>query len=103
MSIEIEELTKLVEEEKAAEKKIEQARHNAEETVKRAREEANKIITEAQNSSDSQARLSKEFEEKKDEVEKGHQQRINSLNRQAENNFERAVKRIVEDVMRVKS
>jgi len=106
LSTEIEELTKLVEEEKIAEDKIKQARNNAEEIVKRAREEANKIMLEAQNSLSSKeppAQRRREFGDEKLKIEQEHQHKISSLKETAEKNFDRAVKMIVEDIMRVES
>jgi len=63
----IEELMKIVEQEKVAENTIEQARRNAEETIKTAKEKANKIIMEAKSvdSKKSQHEINKESEEKK--------------------------------------
>lgn len=105
MSIEIEKLTKLVEEEKIAEDKIRQARHNAEETLRRAREEADRKMLETQTSiSSSQPQIyrNEEFDEEKNKITRAHQDKINSLNKLAERNLEQAVQMIVEEVMRVK-
>lgn len=106
MSTEIEELTKLVEEEKNAEDKIRQARNEAEETVKRAREEANRKMLETQtslsSSSQPQTYGNKEFDEEKNKITRAHQDRINTLNKLAERNLKRAVQMIIEEIMRVK-
>jgi vacuolar-type H+-ATPase subunit H len=105
LSIEIEELTRLVEEEKAAEDKVKRARDKAEEILKRAREHARQRLLEAEASlspSEYQLDSDKDFEKVKSEITRAYQDRINSLNRLAERNFERAVQMIVEKVMEVK-
>ncbi len=106
MSADVEELTRLVEEEKMAEDRIKQARSTAEEVIKKAREEAGSVIVEAQSSVSStepQAYRHREFEEEKLKIEQDHQQKIISLKKLAEKNLDRAVKMIIEDVMKVGS
>ncbi|MEM2941874.1 MAG: hypothetical protein QXT81_00390 [Candidatus Bathyarchaeia archaeon] len=103
MSIEIEELTKLVEEEKAAEERVKIARGKAEEIVERAREHARKRLQQAEASlstSEYHVDSDKDLEKMKSEITRAHQDRVNSLNRLAERNFERAVQMIVEKVWR---
>ena len=103
MSIEIEELTRLVEEEKSAEEKLKQARIKAEEMIKRARDEASKIITEASSSSSaqSQSQPGRDFEDEKRRIEQAHRSRIDSINKLAQRNLARAVQIIVKEVTRV--
>ena len=105
MSKDIEELIKLIEQEKIAENKINEAHHNAEETIRKAKEEAKKIMNMAQSSSsttESQNLRREEFEEEKRQIEKEHDRKIDSLNKLARKNFDQTVKIIIEEVMRVK-
>jgi vacuolar-type H+-ATPase subunit H len=103
LSKEIEELMKIVEQEKVAENAIEQARRNAEGTIKTATEKANKIMMEAKSvdSEESQHEMNKEFEEKKRRLQEEHKRKLDSLNKCAETNLEQAVKKIIENVMKV--
>jgi len=101
--MEIEELARLVEEEKSAEEKLKQTRIKAEEIIKRARDEASKIINEASSSSSaqSQSQSGKNFEDEKQRIERAHRSRIDSLNQLAQKNLARAVQTIVKEVTRV--
>lgn len=103
MSIEIEELTRLVEEEKSAEEKLKQARIKAEEMIKRARDEASKTITEASSSpsAQSQSQRGRGFEDEKQRIEQARRSTIDSLNKLAQKNLARAVQIIVKGVTRV--
>jgi F0F1-type ATP synthase membrane subunit b/b' len=103
LSIEIEELTRLVEEEKSAEEKLKQARIKAEEMIKRARDEASKTVTEASSSpsAQSQSQPDRDFEDEKQRIEQAHRSRIDSLNKLAQKNLARAVEIVVKEVARV--
>ena len=104
MSKDIEELIKIIEQEKIAEKKINEAHQNAEETIKRAKEEAKKIMNAAESSpstTESQNLRRKDFEEEKLQIEKKHARNIDALNDIAKKNFDQTVKMIIEEVMRV--
>jgi vacuolar-type H+-ATPase subunit H len=104
LSKDIEELIKIIEQEKIAENKINEARQNAEETIKRAKEEAKKIMNAAESSpstTKSQNLRHKDFEEEKRQIEKKHERKIDVLNELAKKNFDQTVKIIIEEVMKV--
>jgi vacuolar-type H+-ATPase subunit H len=106
LSTEIEELTRLVEEERLAEERIKQASSKAEEMIKKAREEVNTIMRETQASLSSTNPLThrrEEFEDEKSRITSEHQRKFASLKKLAEKNLDRAVKTIVEEVTRVES
>jgi vacuolar-type H+-ATPase subunit H len=106
LSTEIEELTRLVEEERLAEERIEQARSKAEEIIKKAREEATRIMRETQaslSSTNPQTHRREEFEEEKRRITSEHQRKLASLKKLAEKNLDRVVKMIVEETTRVES
>jgi vacuolar-type H+-ATPase subunit H len=104
LSKDIEELIKIIEQEKIAENKINEAHKNAEETIKRAKEEAKKIMNTAESSpstTETQKLRHKDFEEEKRQIEKKHERKIDALNELARKNFDQTVKIIIEEVMKV--
>jgi V/A-type H+-transporting ATPase subunit G/H len=104
LSVEIEELQKLIEHERAAEDKVRRAKEEAQEIVKKAREQAESIVQAAESDPyEQQFRQTKkdEMERKKAEIAEDYKRRISNLNKMAEKNLDKAVSFVTKEVLRV--
>jgi len=104
MSADIKELRELIEREKAAEEKVARAKEEAETILKRAREKAGTIVheTEADPSWDKLKQESTDrIARKKAEIKEEHDRTVSVLETTAQANAEKAVKRVIEEVLKV--
>ena len=104
MSLEITELQELIAQEKEAEGKVRKAREQAEEILKKAREEAEsaaQTIESDQNQSKSREAKKEQIGRKKVEIEKEYKQKLATLNKVAEENFEKTVTFVTKEIVKV--
>ena len=104
MSADIKELQELIEREKAAEEKVTGAKEEAETILKKAREKAGAIVheTEADSSWDKLKQESKDrIARRQAEIKEEHDRKVAALETTAQANAEKAVKRVIEEVLSV--
>ena len=106
MSIEIRELQELIVHEKEAEQKVRKAKEQAEGILKKAREEVESTVQTVESDryqTKSREAKKEEIARKKAEIEKEYEQKIATLNKVAEENFEKAVAFVTKEILKVES
>lgn len=105
MSTDIKELQDLIERERVAEEKVRKAKEEAQVIVKRAREKAESILG-AIDSDPSWEKLkqarSDEIARKKAEIEEEYKRKASALEKGAQETFEKAIERVLEETLRGK-
>ena len=105
MSADIKELQELIDRERVAEQKVRKAKQEAQAIVKQAREKAESIVQAVESDpcwqEVKQARKN-EIARKKAEIEEEYKRKISALERVAQENFEKAVERLLEETLKGK-
>jgi vacuolar-type H+-ATPase subunit H len=104
LSVDIEELQELIEQERSAGERIRKAKEHAQETLTKAREQADAIIHASEVDVHLQElRLARkaEFAKKKANLENEYQEKIAVLEESSRSNLDKAVERLVQEALRV--
>jgi vacuolar-type H+-ATPase subunit H len=104
MSVEIKELQELIERERLAEERVREAKEKAQDILKKAREKAVSLVQAIE--SDPQWEKLKqerndELAREKAEIEEEYKGKISTLENAAQRNFEKAVRLVIEETLRV--
>jgi V/A-type H+-transporting ATPase subunit G/H len=100
--VDIKELQELIEEEKTAEERVKKAKEEAQNIIRAAREKAESIdqATDADPSWENDRKFKQEdMMKRKQEMEQEDKQKIDRLQRTAQQNFHKAVEQVVKAIM----
>jgi vacuolar-type H+-ATPase subunit H len=105
LSADIKELQELIDRERVAEEKVKEAKQEAQAILKQAREKAETIVT-CIDSDPCWEKLKRarndEIARKKAEIEEEYKQQASALEKAAQDNFSKAVERLIEQTLRGK-
>jgi vacuolar-type H+-ATPase subunit H len=104
MSVEIKELQELIERERLAEERVQEAKEKAQDILKKAREKAVSLVQAIESDPQweklKQAR-NDELARQKAEIEEEYKRKTSTLEKAAQKNFERAIQLVIEETLRV--
>lgn len=105
MATDIKELQQLIDRERVAQERVKKSREEAEAIVKQAREKAESIVNAAESDPSLEAVKRARYDEiarKKTEIEDEHKRKVSTLEKLAQENFEKAVDLVLKETLRGK-